>query len=123
MTVSQVLNLNVYRFQFFGVFSIFHCFAVEIGLSSMMYTTSEAEGKVEVCVSVTGGSLKENLTVNFNTIDGSAKGEKSGFCTEELHYFCLKSLAHIIIAVVYWSHLNALDYRRTLYLIVVNTTL
>ena len=69
--------VQIFYNYFEWVFSNFHCPAVEVGLSRTMYTSSEAEGKVEVCVGITRGSLKENLTVNFNTINGSAKSEKS----------------------------------------------
>lgn len=47
---------------------------VVISLAALNYTVSEEEGEVEVCVSITEGSLERKATVEFATTNDTAGG-------------------------------------------------
>ena len=48
---------------------------VEIGLMQSFYSIDEGSGEAEVCIQVISGEISgRNISVNYTTIDGSAKG-------------------------------------------------
>ena len=46
-----------------------------VGFEHEMYSISEGDGSVEVCVQVSG-VLRSSVTVSLTTVDGSATGEQ-----------------------------------------------
>ena len=48
---------------------------VTIGFEQTCYLLMEDQGTVEVCASVTSGSLGDEVTVILSTQDGSAEGK------------------------------------------------
>ena len=46
-----------------------------VGFSMSSYTVSEAEGEVEVCVRVVSGQLGTDITLQLETVSGTAVGE------------------------------------------------
>ena len=55
--------------------------AVEVRLTNTAYTTSEADGSVDICAGVTDGDLRgRNLTVTVTTMEGSAMGQCTLMC-------------------------------------------
>ena len=48
---------------------------VEIGLMQSFYSIDEGSGEAEVCIQVISGEISgRNISVDYTTIDGSAKG-------------------------------------------------
>ena len=52
--------------------SLTHTHTVTVALSQLEYSTSEADGSVEVCVAVVDGRLLEDLTLTLTTADDTA---------------------------------------------------
>ena len=48
---------------------------VTIGLEQGFYSTGEDSGELEICVEVESGDIAgRTITINYNTLDGSATG-------------------------------------------------
>ena len=59
--------------------SIYVDIPVTVGLQQGYYSTSEDSGSIEICVEVESGDTSgRSLSLNYTTVDGSARGTKEG---------------------------------------------
>ena len=52
---------------------------VSIGWTSTLYSASELDGAVSVCVNITGGEIARPITAFYSTVDGTALGNEAVF--------------------------------------------
>ena len=57
------------------IFMSIHSTELRVGFNMSSYTVSEVEKDVEVCISVVRGELGTDITLQVDTVDGTALGE------------------------------------------------
>ena len=57
------------------IFTSIHSTELRVGFIMSSYTASEDEKDVEVCISVARGELGTDITLQVDTVDGTALGE------------------------------------------------
>ncbi len=57
-------------------FSLYVNVAVTVGWNMVEYTTTEAQGGVEVCIDLVAGTLERSVEIDVLSMDGSATGNE-----------------------------------------------
>ena len=73
----MIYALKMALYQYMFPYGFYADIPVTIGLQEGFYSTSEDSGSVQICVEVVSGDTAgRSLSINYTTVDGSARGTK-----------------------------------------------